>query len=703
MLVKYYSLFNRSMIYYLSTLAMSASLSGCLDQLNDPNNKEAVDRVSAVLGNTLPQAQAGLDQAVVGGVTVLLDGGASHDKEGGIHYQWRQLTGTSVTLQNAETSQATFIAPLVQTTEALQFELLVTDHQGWPANDYINVTVNPAASPTTTLKGKFIASPQGVAGLAYQTKTQSGMTSSTGEFNYQSGEAITFKVGDIVLGKTLAKSQLSPFDLVEIDKPPVTAAETSQTLRLMENSPAPISFEIATNIVTFLQTLDVDSDLTNGISIPETINTIATGKLLRFDQESALGFKNNAVFKHIIGEGRLAGLWGGNKGTQVYTKVLDDLYGGLSLVPNIPKVASDLHSKTNSFSGFSSLVEAYDFNTTTQELNKNVRLYNNLTELTNKFDLKIVNLYNSFGSLAEQKRYVIDYDINGDKLRDEVVLGYDKNNYLIENKQIFRKFEFNSEATYSDSTVYDNYGQATSLSTLSDGQTMPEVYESHDYTYYPSGLIKADKANNAIYTYDTLGRELSYSNTTKNEAGTITSTYSTTMDWANLVQVDTTKKDLNSDGELDISYQKTFKYDHQLRVLDSKVESDTDGDKKWNSIETYQATYDNNGNRTNYNKQTDSNGDGTVDQNYRETLVLDSSKSTLTIEEDSKGDGVFKVTEIETKQLDSDGNWIQKKVEHPNTDSVDHTRSYKNYSQWFPLYQVGQEPDKQLIINEVYN
>ena len=54
-----------------------------------------------------------------------------------------------------------------------------------------------------------------VAGLTYTTATQFGTTDATGKFTYKNGETITFSLGGIVIGETVAaKSDMSPFDLV---------------------------------------------------------------------------------------------------------------------------------------------------------------------------------------------------------------------------------------------------------------------------------------------------------------------------------------------------------------------------------------------------------------------------------------------------------------------------------------------------------
>lgn len=93
-----------------------------------------------------------------------------------------------------------------------------------------------------------------VGGLEYTTPTQSGITGADGSFKYVAGEKVTFKLGNITLGKaTDANTTLTLFDL----------ASTGQ------NSDGSPSDEVA-NMAIFLQSLDEDQDPNNGITISQS-------------------------------------------------------------------------------------------------------------------------------------------------------------------------------------------------------------------------------------------------------------------------------------------------------------------------------------------------------------------------------------------------------------------------------------------------
>lgn len=109
----------------------------------------------------------------------------------------------------------------------------------------------------TPSTGTFVDSP--VSGLSYQTDTLSfsGLTDADGTFTYYGGETVTFFLGDLVLGSTKGKDTVSPIDLVS-----GAADATDQTV---------------INMARFLQSLDADGDLNNGIQITSEIaNTVAS-------------------------------------------------------------------------------------------------------------------------------------------------------------------------------------------------------------------------------------------------------------------------------------------------------------------------------------------------------------------------------------------------------------------------------------------
>jgi hypothetical protein len=94
--------------------------------------------------NQAPIANAGADQTVTSGSTVILDGSASYDPDGSlVTYTWTQTSGQTCPLSGSDSAQADFTAPSVTTSTTLVFQLSVTDDQGLSAQDTCQVTVVP--------------------------------------------------------------------------------------------------------------------------------------------------------------------------------------------------------------------------------------------------------------------------------------------------------------------------------------------------------------------------------------------------------------------------------------------------------------------------------------------------------------------------------------------------------------------------------
>ncbi len=94
--------------------------------------------------NQAPSVDAGNTQTVAMNTTVTLSANAT-DSDGTIaSYQWTQVSGTSVTLTNANSATASFTAPSVNSNTNLVFKVVVTDDQGATAEDTVTITVKAA-------------------------------------------------------------------------------------------------------------------------------------------------------------------------------------------------------------------------------------------------------------------------------------------------------------------------------------------------------------------------------------------------------------------------------------------------------------------------------------------------------------------------------------------------------------------------------
>lgn len=111
--------------------------------------------------------------------------------------------------------------------------------------------------------GRFLDSP--VAGLSYETPTQSGTTDGRGYFYYEPDQTIRFFIGALEIGRGMAASTMTPMDI---------SADP-----LDESDPAVI------NRCRLLRSLDTDGDPENGIAIAEAVADQTAGIAIDFDQD----------------------------------------------------------------------------------------------------------------------------------------------------------------------------------------------------------------------------------------------------------------------------------------------------------------------------------------------------------------------------------------------------------------------------------
>jgi hypothetical protein len=109
--------------------------------------------VTPAVANEPPLAEAGLDQTVAQGDTVLLDGGGSRDPDGDVTaYEWTITTPNGSTIVPAcpACAQTSFVPTRPGVYEVT---LTVTDDDGATSTDTMYVTVEATSGPTVSLSG----------------------------------------------------------------------------------------------------------------------------------------------------------------------------------------------------------------------------------------------------------------------------------------------------------------------------------------------------------------------------------------------------------------------------------------------------------------------------------------------------------------------------------------------------------------------
>src|SRR5260370_10552056 len=106
---------------------------------------------------------------------------------------------------------------------------------------------------TDTQTGVF-AGP--IRGLRFETPTRSGVTNDRGEFQYGSGECVTFSIGGLVLGS--------------IDGAP--RVNLAQLVNRADGKIDRLCDPMVTNLARFVQPPDEDGDFKDGITLTPTVH-----------------------------------------------------------------------------------------------------------------------------------------------------------------------------------------------------------------------------------------------------------------------------------------------------------------------------------------------------------------------------------------------------------------------------------------------
>lgn len=124
--------------------------------VTDNDGASAADRVQITVLNVNqpPSANAGVDQSVVENTNVTLSGSGTDPDGSTLSYRWTQTSGSSVTLQSAESATTSFQSPIVAADEQLSFELTVTDSDGASATDSVLITVAKVNLPPSANAGE---------------------------------------------------------------------------------------------------------------------------------------------------------------------------------------------------------------------------------------------------------------------------------------------------------------------------------------------------------------------------------------------------------------------------------------------------------------------------------------------------------------------------------------------------------------------
>ncbi len=158
-----------------------------------------------------------------------------------------------------------------------------------------------ASVAPSTLTGTFGTIPTG--GVAYSSASNSGVTTASGEFSYEPGEEITFRLGAMTLGAATGATRITEFDLAGLD---TRATSRQEFFNYFVDTREFFALNQTVSMASLLQTLDQDSDLSNGV-------VIAPSVAARFDENHIIlsrsywTFRDNRRLREILYQAAAAG------------------------------------------------------------------------------------------------------------------------------------------------------------------------------------------------------------------------------------------------------------------------------------------------------------------------------------------------------------------------------------------------------------
>ena len=219
--------------------------------------------------NKPPVANAGNDQNVNAGASVTLNASQSMDMDGTIAgYSWQQISGQTVTLNNATAQSATFTAPATDTSMVLTFGVTVTDDVGSVSTDTVQVTVNQAPvanagidqvvdeGTTVTLNGGLSSDPENKP-LTYNWQQTAGTSVDlSGEDNVTA----TFIAPETDLQATLMFSLIVTDDAGLVSVADSVSIVVNHKNKIPTISGTPTSQIDEDSLYTFIPVINDDSD-----------------------------------------------------------------------------------------------------------------------------------------------------------------------------------------------------------------------------------------------------------------------------------------------------------------------------------------------------------------------------------------------------------------------------------------------------------
>ncbi len=558
----------------------------------------------------------------------------------------------------------------------------------------------------TEQTGQFIDSP--VEGLRYETATHSGITNSNGDFDYKSGETVTFYIGDFALGSATGAARITPFELAGISMP-VSSGDVSSAIDAFynaynneedgdnDNNNAPLN--VAMNMATFMQTIDLDGDPDNGITIPDAFADVMVGQTLDFTQYS-WDFED-ALYDLIADVNGIDGIWSEDRDVAWGPDALDHMYASLGLTPTQSKVTREARDDDND--GTIDYLELFAYDAAGNRImygedrdgdgtRRDLEIeYYEYVLVRNRYRSRdIAYEEDSNGELPggltyyERWTYFDDPDIyyrqeqtyeednDGDGPEPAQRRIYDENGNRLANETVD-----NGTVTYRESFEYDANGNRILVLVDVDGDGPNGISERTVNTYVNNQITSRvtdtgsdspdDDISRVTYTYDANNRLVS-EETDGDGAGVGGISFRVTYGYDASGRRILTERDADGDGAGVVSYRESLMYNANNRLISRIRDNDGDLSAAVTSVETYEWNASNQ--ETLYER--DNNNDG-ID--YRRTRTYNANNQITQYVQDTDGDGTNPAA-VSTTIYEYDASNRSTLVQTNNVNGITYRRMY---------------------------
>lgn len=131
-----------NIIKFYILFAFAIALFGCGGSNSSSQKSDDIEKSSEVSTvNIAPTVDAGIDQTVGEQVVVIMSGSATDIGGSAVAFDWAQVSGSSVIIENPKVATVSFTSPVISVSETLVFEVTATDNDGAITKDTVNVRV----------------------------------------------------------------------------------------------------------------------------------------------------------------------------------------------------------------------------------------------------------------------------------------------------------------------------------------------------------------------------------------------------------------------------------------------------------------------------------------------------------------------------------------------------------------------------------